>query len=84
MPRIKRIRGKLFPDRYLLIMTGLLISVAFVVLCLFGFLWVAGVSHEFSKKKQILLLLAVKLEFSTSKYNVFPSSVNPLVQIILL
>ena len=57
MPRIKLIRGKLFPDRHLLqfdpwqvvprqVFTTydfLLISVALVVLCLVGCLWVTGV-----------------------------------------
>ena len=43
LPQIKRIRGKLFPDRYLPPFDCFLISVAFVVLCRAGCLWVTGV-----------------------------------------
>ena len=45
LPRIKLIRGKLFPDRYLL-SDCLLISVAFVVLCRVGGLWVSQWDHN--------------------------------------
>ena len=55
LPRITLIRGKLFPDRYLLPSARLLISVTFVVLCRVGCLWVTGV---FRKRAVTLVLRA--------------------------
>ena len=53
LPRITLIRGKLFPDRFLLPSARLLISVTFVVLCRVGCLWVIGVF----RKRAVTLLL---------------------------
>ena len=48
LPRITLIRGKLFPDRYLLPSDHLFISVTFVVLCRVGCLWVIGVFRNWA------------------------------------
>ena len=53
LPRMKLIRGKLFPDRYLFPI--ILIPVAFVVFCRVGCLWITGVINWYPDWYQIRL-----------------------------